>query len=159
MSNLERLLTEQENMRKNRRYKFYGIPLSGKLKNNTVRWECGIPGPQSDMYAGSYYTLYIDFPKDYPFVPPQATFKHPVYHPNVYSNNQVCLDIIGDKWKPSLNVMNVLCGIQQLLDSPNTKSPANTDASSCFRRSPDVYSRRVRQNIEKYHIRPEWRGL
>lgn len=159
MSSLERLLTEQENLLKSRRYKFYAIPLPMKPSSGVVRWECGIPGPQSEMYMNSYYTIHLDFPREYPYSPPYATFKYPVYHPNVYPNNQVCLDIIGDKWKPSLNVMNVLCGIQQLLDTPNTRSPANVDANGCFKRTPDRYAQRVRENIKKYHSKPEWRGL
>jgi ubiquitin-conjugating enzyme E2 I len=159
MTNLERLLAEQENMFKNRKYKFYAIPLRKKLKNGMIRWECGIPGPQNELYEKSYYTIYLDFPKEYPFVPPHALFKYPVYHPNVYLNNQICLDIIGDKWKPSLNVMSVLNGIQQLLDNPNTKSPANTEAGFCFKREIEKYKMNVRENIMKYHRKPEWRGL
>ncbi|ADM10946.1 ubiquitin conjugating enzyme E2 [Encephalitozoon intestinalis ATCC 50506] len=159
MANLERLLAEQENLTKNRKYKFYAVPVPKKPRRGITRWECGIPGPQDSVYEGSYYTLYVDFPDDYPFSPPQVMFKHPVYHPNVYPTNQVCLDIIGDRWKPSLNVMNVLCGIQQLLGSPNTRSPANTDASACFKKDPQRYIENVKENIRKYHSRPEWKGL
>lgn len=158
MSCLERLVAEQENLLRSRKYKFYAIPLPEK-RRGAVRWECGVPGPQSSVYKGSYYTVYLDFPREYPFAPPQAFFKHPVYHPNVYPNNQVCLDIIGDKWKPSLNVMSILCGIQQLLDAPNTRSPANVEASGCFKRTPERYAEMVRENIERHHTQPEWRGL
>ncbi|KAM0672333.1 ubiquitin conjugating enzyme E2 [Ordospora colligata] len=159
MSAIERLLTEHDNLMKSRKYKFYAIPLDKKPRGYAARWECGIPGPNNPLYNCSYYTLYIDFPNDYPFSPPQATFKHEVYHPNVYSTNQVCLDIIGDRWKPSMNVMNILCGIQQLLEMPNTRSPANIDASKCFRTDPEKYAINVRENIIKYHSRPEWKGL
>ncbi|AFM97704.1 ubiquitin conjugating enzyme E2 [Encephalitozoon hellem ATCC 50504] len=159
MPNLERLLAEQENLAKNRKYGFYAIPLPEKPGRNITRWECGVPGPHEGVYKGSYYTLYVDFPEDYPFQPPQVLFKYPVYHPNVYPTNQVCLDIIGDRWKPSLNVMNVLCGVQQLLGAPNTRSPANTDASLCFKKDPEKYMECVKENIRKYHRRPEWRGL
>jgi ubiquitin-conjugating enzyme E2 I len=156
MSALERLLAEQENFRRNRRYKFYAIPLQTKERGKVI-WECGIPGPGSELYKNAYYTVYLAFPPKYPLAPPIARFKNPVFHPNVYEDNIVCLDIIGERWKPSLNVTSVLMGIQQLLDAPNIRSPANPTASKLFNSAAESYIRRVRQNIEKYHKRPMWR--
>jgi ubiquitin-conjugating enzyme E2 I len=159
MSSLERLVAEQENFRRNRRYGFYAVPMQ-KKERGMVMWECGIPGPSTELYSGSYYTLYLTFPSRYPFVPPKARFRSPVFHPNIYTDdNSVCLDIIGDRWKPSLNVMSVLLGIQQLLDAPNIRSPANAKASHLFRNATESYSKKVRENIEQYHRKPDWRRL
>ena len=155
--NAERLLAEQQNLRKNRKYMFYAIPVS--TKKNNVTWECGFPGPDSDLFKGSYYTLELKFLPKYPLEPPRVKFKNPVYHPNVYQDGNVCLDIISSKWKPSMNVMSILSGLQHFLENPNIKSPANVDAGVLFRKNKLSYDKNVRENILMHHSSPNFRKM
>lgn len=152
-----RLITEQKNFRKNRKYLFYAQPLKSTRTN--VVWECGFPGPDTDLYAGSYYVVLLTFQKTYPYSPPSAQFKNNVYHPNVYNNNSVCLDVISSKWKPSMNVSSVLVALQQLLEFPNIKSPANSGAAHAYRVKMAEYNKKVKENIVKYHSKPQWKKM
>ncbi|WUR03802.1 ubiquitin-conjugating enzyme E2 [Vairimorpha necatrix] len=137
MQSAERLLTEQKNLRKNRKYLFYAIPTPSKSKHTV--WECGFPGPDTDIYKDSYFTVHLIFDTKYPINPPSVKFIDPVYHPNVYTGGNVCLDIISSRWKPSMNVMSVLNGLQHLLENPNIKSPANVPAGQLFRKDRSKY--------------------
>lgn len=91
----------------------------------------------------------MKFSEDYPSHPPEVTFKTPIFHPNVYKNGDICLDILKSNWSPVFDVSNILVSIQSLLNDPNPKSPANGEAAKLFEEDRAEYYRRVRQIIEK----------
>ena len=55
------------------------------LAEDTV-WEAGL------------FKLQLDFSEEYPTKPPKVTFLSKVFHPNVYDNGQICLDILQNQW-------------------------------------------------------------
>jgi ubiquitin-conjugating enzyme E2 I len=111
-------------------------------------WEAGIPGREGSLWAGGVYKLRLIFPEDYPAAPPKCEscdpvrrpraetirrpgqFTPPLFHPNVFPSGTVCLSILNpDKgWEPVLSVLQILRGIQTLLDEPNLDDPAQSDA-------------------------------
>jgi ubiquitin-conjugating enzyme E2 A len=91
----------------------------------------------------------MKFSEDYPSHPPEVAFKTPIFHPNVYRNGDICLDILKSNWSPVFDVSNILVSIQSLLNDPNPKSPANGEAAKLFEEDRAEYYRRVRQIIEK----------
>ncbi|KRH92330.1 ubiquitin-protein ligase [Pseudoloma neurophilia] len=145
-----RLLTEAENFRTNRKFMFFARPTV-----NLKVWEAGFPGPNIPLYKNSYYLIKIKFNNEYPFKPPKVTFKNKVYHPNVYSNGDICLSLFNSDWKASLNISDILNGLQQLLATPNPNSPANTSAANAFKKG-ITYEKFVRENIIKYHSQLPW---
>ena len=52
-------------------------------------------------------------------------------------------------WTPTYDVLNVLISIQQLLTDPNSKSPANAEASMMYTNNYKEYVRRVKECVEK----------
>jgi ubiquitin-conjugating enzyme E2 I len=158
LSSRERLLAEKNNLRRERKYLFYAYPASRLNKMDLFHWECGMPGPNTDLYRDSYYTLALAFTNNYPFDPPVVRFDHPVYHPNVFPEGHVCLDILKCRWKPSMNIMQILTGVQQLLAAPNTSSPANTSCCKVYIKDKGEYMRKVRENIHSFHSKPIWKS-
>ena len=66
-----------------------------------------------------------------------------MFHPNVYASGAICLDILQDKWAPTLKVSSVLMSIQSLLDDPNPASPANSEAAELFEKNRPEYEAKV----------------
>lgn len=145
-----RLLTERETFRTNRKFMFFARPT-----NNFKVWEAGFPGPNIPLYKNSYFLVKMKFTQEYPFRPPHVTFKQKVFHPNVYTNGDICLSLFTTHWKASLNITHILVGLQQLLAEPNCASPANTTAARLFK-SKKKYEKAVRENIEQFHAKLPW---
>uniref|UniRef100_A0A5S6QL70 UBIQUITIN_CONJUGAT_2 domain-containing protein n=1 Tax=Trichuris muris TaxID=70415 RepID=A0A5S6QL70_TRIMR len=104
------------------------------------KWDCAIPGPPGTPWEGGLYKVQMKFTEEYPAVPPVCCFSPPLFHPNVFSNGRVCLNILHpDGWKASLGIKEVLEGIQYLLREPNIDDPASREASDAFKTNKTYY--------------------
>ena len=86
-------------------------------------WQATIMGPGDSPYCGGVFVVSIHFPPDYPFKPPKVAFKTKVFHPNINSNGNICLDILKDQWSPAPTIAKVLLSICSLLTDPNPDDP------------------------------------
>jgi|TARA_B100001142_G_scaffold303888_1_gene331549 ubiquitin-conjugating enzyme E2 D/E len=96
---------------------------AGPKGDNLYEWVSSIMGPGGSPYAGGVFFLDIHFPTDYPFKPPKVTFRTRIYHCNVNSSGQICLDILKDQWSPALTISKVLLSICSLLTDANPHDP------------------------------------
>lgn len=78
-------------------------------------------GPAGSPYAGGVFFLDIHFPQDYPFKPPKVVYRTRIYHCNINSQGQICLDILKDNWSPALTISKVLLSICSLLTDANPR--------------------------------------
>ena len=98
-----------------------------------MHWEAMIFGPDDTEWEGGVFFLNVEFKENYPNEPPKVSFKHPkMFHPNIYANGDICLDILQKGWTQAYNVLAIMKSIQSLLTDPNTSSPANSDAAKLF---------------------------
>jgi ubiquitin-conjugating enzyme E2 A len=72
-----------------------------------------------------------------------------LFHPNVYADGKICLDILQNQWSPIYDIAAILTSIQSLLSDPNPASPANAEASQLYERDRREYNRRVREIVEE----------
>jgi ubiquitin-protein ligase len=94
---------------------------------------------KAGTYAGQVHVLRIKFSYGsnevytFPRNPPNVTFETPIFHPNISVGGAICLDVIKpEKWSPMYGLETIFNSIIALLDSPNTNSPFNGDASSKY---------------------------
>ncbi|KAI5191581.1 ubiquitin-conjugating enzyme E2 A [Nematocida sp. AWRm77] len=121
-------------------------------KEDIMNWRAIIFGPEDTPFEGGVFELKITFTDTYPKHPPNVSFLTSIFHPNVYVNGDLCLDILQSKWNPTYGVGLVLLCIQSLLNDPNTSSPANPEASNLFLNNKPEYIRRVKASVEKSWI-------
>ena len=117
--------------------------------------------PES-IYNGAYLSAQLQFKPNYPYTPPSFKFTPAIFHPNVYSDGRLCISILHTAdneqptdeplnitWSPAQNVESVLLSILSLLDDPNISSPANVEASVCYKKQRDVYVEKVKSDVKK----------
>lgn len=79
-----------------------------------------------------------------------------MFHPNVYADGSICLDILQNRWSPTYDVAAILTSIQSLLDEPNPNSPANSLAAQLYQENRREYEKRVQQIVEQVHNPEFW---
>lgn len=77
-----------------------------------------IDGPAGTPYAGGQFRVKLIL-KDFPTNPPKAFFLTKIFHPNVASNGEICVNTLKKDWKPDLGIKHVLLTIKCLLIVPN----------------------------------------
>lgn len=117
--------------------------------NNLFVWSAIICGPDDTPYEGGAFEVEVNFPSNYPNSPPKVRFLCEMFHPNIYSSGNVCLDVIGDRWKPTFTASSVLYAIQNMLGDPNPESPANSEAKRLFCEDKVEFARRVKNTIKR----------
>jgi ubiquitin-conjugating enzyme E2 D/E len=100
-------------------------------ESNIQNFHGSIIGPVGTPYAGLKYELEIKIGTDYPMRPPYVKFvNRKIYHPNVNTTGDICLDILKSEWAPTLSLAKVMHSIRSLLNDPNPASPLNSVAAS-----------------------------
>ena len=65
-----------------------------KSEENMFEWISFIRGPDGSVYENGIFEFELSFPIEYPFKPPNCKFKTRIYHCNINSQGNVCLDIL-----------------------------------------------------------------
>lgn len=114
-------------------------------------WIAQIKGPENSPFENGIYDILITFNKDYPIKPPSVKFLDPskIYHPNIYRDGKICVDILQSQWAPALNIVKVLISLRSLLEDPNPSSPANREAANNYVNDREKYNEIVRSCISK----------
>ncbi|KAA8588727.1 hypothetical protein FQN60_010072 [Etheostoma spectabile] len=112
-------------------------------ENNIMVWNAVIFGPEGTPFEDGTFKLTIEFTEEYPNKPPTVRFVSKMFHPNVYADGSICLDILQNRWSPTYDVSSILTSIQSLLDEPNPNSPANSQAAQLYQENKREYEKRA----------------
>lgn len=119
--------------------------------SSLLEWNALVFGPEDTCFEGGCFRLRMKFPRTYPITAPDVRFLSKMFHPNVYPNGKICLDILEmeEKWSPEYTAATVLCAIQSMLGDPNPESPANGEANELYLQNMTEYERRVQEVVIK----------
>ncbi len=118
-------------------------------EDNILLWQAVIFGPEDTPWEGGVFKLSMTFTEEYPTKAPAVVFVTPIFHPNVYNDGKICLDILQSQWTPIYDVGSILASIQLLLTDPNPSSPANGEAARLYQENRREYTRRVIECVEQ----------
>ncbi|CAF1122683.1 unnamed protein product [Rotaria sordida] len=119
------------------------------VDNDMRVWNALIDGPADTCYEDGLFTLRMEFTDTYPLTPPNVRFTCKMFHPNVYADGSICLDILQRNWSPTYDVCAILTSIRSLLNDPNPNSPANNEAAKLFLENRRLYESKVRKLVEE----------
>ncbi|VDN28261.1 unnamed protein product [Gongylonema pulchrum] len=104
----------------------------------------------------------MEFPQEYPLLPPKMKFISEIWHPNIGKDGSVCISILhepGDdrwgyekpeeRWLPVHTVETILLSVISMLADPNHESPANVDAAKMLRENFPEFKKRVSACVRK----------
>ncbi|QQP48562.1 Ubiquitin conjugating enzyme, partial [Caligus rogercresseyi] len=86
-------------------------------ENNIMVWNAVIFGPHDTPFEDGTFKLTMEFSEEYPNKPPLVKFLSKMFHPNIYADGGICLDILQNR--PTYDVSAILTSIQSLLSDPN----------------------------------------
>ncbi|XP_003367063.1 putative ubiquitin--protein ligase [Trichinella spiralis] len=84
-------------------------------EDNILIWQAIIFGPQDSPFEDGTFKVILEFTEEYPNKPPNVKFLSKMFHPNVYSDGSICLDILQNRWSPTYDVAAILTSLQVLL--------------------------------------------
>lgn len=119
------------------------------MADDIMSWHALMFGPEDTPWEGGTFQLAVTFTEEFPTKPPHVKFLSRMFHPNIYNNGEICLDILQNQWSPIYDISAILTSIQSLLTDPNPNSPANGEAAKLWTENRREYNRRVSQIVEE----------
>ena len=74
------------------------------MDTNIMLWQAVIFGPDDTPWEGGTFKLVLEFTEDYPNKAPTVRFLTKMFHPNIYNDGQICLDILQNQWSPIYDI-------------------------------------------------------
>ncbi|KIY44868.1 ubiquitin-conjugating enzyme E2s, partial [Fistulina hepatica ATCC 64428] len=135
-----------------------------------------IQGPEGTPYSGGYFRVKFKFTSEFPSAPPKckhhmsesiAFFRSPcsagwfatkIFHPNVSSAGEICVNTLKKDWQPSYGIGHILVTVKCLLIYPNPESALDEEAGKLLLEDYQSYCSRARL-ITSVHATPRVRPV
>lgn len=103
-----------------------------------------INGPPGTPYEGGQFKMRLVFGSDYPAAPPKGYFLTKMFHPNVSSKGEICVNTLKRDWDPKNGIDHILTVVKCLLIHPNPESALNEEAGKMLLEEYDNYAKRAK---------------
>uniref|UniRef100_A0A7N0UU05 UBC core domain-containing protein n=1 Tax=Kalanchoe fedtschenkoi TaxID=63787 RepID=A0A7N0UU05_KALFE len=81
---------------------------------------------------------------DFPHSPPKGYFLTKIFHPNISSHGEICVNTLKKDWNPSLGLRHVLIVVRCLLIEPFPESALNEQAGKMLIENYEEYAKHAR---------------
>lgn len=109
-----------------------------------------VNGPKDTPYENGKYDFMIYYQDSYPVDPPKILLHTKIYHPNIDTKGEICLNILKDAWSPTIQLTKLAQSLQGLLESPNVDDPLNNAAAQHFKTDLDGAIKLAKEYNAKY---------
>ncbi|KAG6849376.1 hypothetical protein H0H93_008980 [Arthromyces matolae] len=104
-------------------------------------------------YAGGYFRVKFKFTEEFPAAPPKCWFATKIFHPNVSSAGEICVNTLKKDWKPNYGIEHILVTVKCLLIYPNPESALDEEAGKLLLENYSSYCDRAKL-ITSVHATP-----
>ena len=111
-----------------------------------------ITGPEGTPFHNGKFHMKLILSADYPSSPPRGYFLTKIYHPNIASNGDICVNTLKRDWTPDVTFKHILQVIRCLLIVPFPESSLNDEAGKLFMEDYDDFARRARIMTEVHAL-------
>lgn len=103
-----------------------------------------IEGPAGTPYENGVFRMKLILSRDFPHSPPKGYFLTKIFHPNIATNGEICVNTLKRDWNPSLGLRHVLIVVKCLLIEPYPESALNEQAGKMLLENYEEYFRYAR---------------
>jgi ubiquitin-conjugating enzyme E2 S len=117
-------------------------------EENVMQIDTEYAGPEGTPYEGGSFRMRLTIDADYPNVPPKGRFLTKIFHPNVSTSGDVCVNVLKRDWKPDIGLAHILTVIRCLLVEPNAESALNEEAGMLLLEGFEEFASKARMMTE-----------
>ncbi|XP_054790154.1 ubiquitin-conjugating enzyme E2 22-like [Prosopis cineraria] len=103
-----------------------------------------IDGPAGTPYENGVFRMKLLLSHDFPHSPPKGYFLTKIFHPNIATNGEICVNTLKKDWNPTLGLRHVLIVVRCLLIEPFPESALNEQAGKMLLENYEEYARHAR---------------
>nr|GMC90239.1 ubiquitin-conjugating enzyme E2 22 [Ipomoea batatas] len=114
-----------------------------------------IEGPAGTPYENGIFRMKLILSHDFPHSPPKGYFLTKIFHPNIATNGEICVNALKRDWSPSLGLRHVLMVVRCLLIEPFPESALNEQAGKMLLDNYDEYAKHARLYTGIHALKPK----
>lgn len=114
-----------------------------------------IEGPAGTPYENGAFRMKLLLSHDFPHSPPKGYFLTKIFHPNIATNGEICVNTLKKDWNPSLGLRHVLIVVRCLLIEPFPESALNEQAGKMLLENYEEYARHARLYTGIHALKPK----
>ncbi|KAF7098322.1 hypothetical protein CFC21_100071 [Triticum aestivum] len=113
-----------------------------------------IEGPAGTPYENGVFRMKLLLSRDFPHSPPKGFFSTKIFHPNIATSGEICVNTLKKDWNPSLGLRHVLLVVRCLLIEPFPESALNEQAGKMLLENYEEYARLARSTFDYAFFNP-----
>ncbi|XP_058078440.1 ubiquitin-conjugating enzyme E2 22-like isoform X2 [Magnolia sinica] len=114
-----------------------------------------IEGPAGTPYENGVFRMKLLLLHDFPQSPPKGYFLTKIFHPNIATNGEICVNTLKKDWNPSLGLRHVLLVVRCLLIEPFPESALNEQAGKMLLENYEEYAKHARLYTGIHALKPK----
>ncbi|MQM11563.1 hypothetical protein Taro_044471 [Colocasia esculenta] len=114
-----------------------------------------IEGPAGTPYENGIFRMKLLLSHDFPQSPPKGFFLTKIFHPNIATNGEICVNTLKKDWNPCVGLRHILLVIRCLLIEPFPESALNEQAGKMLLENYEEYARHARLYTGIHALKPK----